>query len=199
MNDVGTQLTAYYSYLPPGEYVFNVSAANRDGQWNDQGASIAVKVLPPFYKTSWFVFIVLLGIFAVAASIYYLRVRQLKMEAARQEDFTRRLIASQEAERGRIAAEMHDGLGQSLAIIKNRAILSLSKPSDQDHALEQLHEIADASTLPPCSERIPPKVFLSRYRFSISSASSHLTVRSCSFRASHSFLSQPMSFFNAAK
>lgn len=145
-NDVGTRRTAYYSYLPPGEYVFRVIAANRDGIWNEQGASIAVVIHPPFYRTSWFVLILALSVLALAAFVYYLRVRQLHLRHARQEAFARELIASQERERGRIAAEMHDGLGQSLAIIKNRAMISLSKPHDQQHALDQLREIAEAST-----------------------------------------------------
>ena len=63
-----------------------------------------------------------------------------------QEMFARQLIASQERERGRIAAELHDGLSQSLVIIKNRAMLSLIQPDDHDRAIEQLREIADAST-----------------------------------------------------
>jgi signal transduction histidine kinase len=73
-------------------------------------------------------------------------VRQLKAKAAQQEIFARQLIDSQERERGRIAAELHDGLSQSLSIIKNRAMLSLAKHHDQEHALEQLREISEAST-----------------------------------------------------
>ncbi len=80
------------------------------------------------------------------ALIYYLRVRQLKVKAAQKEEFARQLIDSQELERGRIAAELHDGLSQSLSIIKNRAMLSLAKQHDQNHALEQLREISEAST-----------------------------------------------------
>jgi signal transduction histidine kinase len=38
-------------------------------------------------------------------------------------DFTRQLIALQEAERRRIASELHDSLGQNLLLIKNRAQL----------------------------------------------------------------------------
>lgn len=144
-NDVGTRRTAYYSYLPPGEYEFRVIAANRDGIWNELGASLSVVVLPPFYRTWWFIGLLFAALAGVAALGYYLRVRRLKRRAERQEEFTRQLIASQETERGRIAAEMHDGLGQSLAIIKNRAMISLSKPDDQDHSLEQLREIAEAS------------------------------------------------------
>jgi signal transduction histidine kinase len=69
----------------------------------------------------------------------------LKRARAEQEAFSRQLIASQESERKRIAAELHDSLGQSLAIIKNRALLSLSTPGDHRRAQEQLREISEAS------------------------------------------------------
>jgi len=145
-NEVGTRRTAYYSYLPPGEYEFRVIAANRDGIWNEHGASIKVRVFPPFYQTWWFLLLVGLIAATLIALIYYLRIRQLKAKAAQKEEFARQLIDSQELERGRIAAELHDGLSQSLSIIKNRAMLSLAKQHDQNHALEQLQEISEAST-----------------------------------------------------
>jgi signal transduction histidine kinase len=82
----------------------------------------------------------------LAFFVYHHRIGQLKRRAAEQEEFARHLLNSQEVERGRIAAELHDGLSQSLVVIKNRAMLSLTKPDDHEHALEQLKEIADAST-----------------------------------------------------
>ena len=42
-----------------------------------------------------------------------------------QQTFSRQLIASQENERKRIAAELHDSLGQRLVIIQNQALLLL--------------------------------------------------------------------------
>lgn len=145
-NEVGTRRTAYYSYLPSGEYTFQVIAANRDGVWNNEGATIKIKVLPPFYRTWWFLILCAIGLIALVFLIYRYRVGQFKKKAALQAEFSRQLIDSQEVERGRIAAELHDGLSQSLVIIKNRAMLSLNKPADQEHALEQLQEIAEAST-----------------------------------------------------
>jgi signal transduction histidine kinase len=65
---------------------------------------------------------------------------------AAQEEFSRQLIASQEQERQRIAVELHDGLGQSLVIIRNRALLSLSKADDHERAITQIGEISEAAT-----------------------------------------------------
>ncbi len=42
---------ATYTNLDPGEYTFYVKAANDDGIWNDQELKLAIKILPPFWKT----------------------------------------------------------------------------------------------------------------------------------------------------
>ena len=64
---------------------------------------------------------------------------------AAQQAFSRQLIASQESERKRIAAELHDSLGQRLVIIKNLALILLNRPTP-DGSREQIDEIsAEAS------------------------------------------------------
>jgi signal transduction histidine kinase len=88
----------------------------------------------------------LAGIAGFIALIYERRVRLAQKTQAAQAAFARQLIESQEHERQRIAAQLHDGLGQSLAIIKNRALLSLGKSDDHDRALTQLEEISEAAT-----------------------------------------------------
>ncbi|HEY3405572.1 MAG TPA: two-component regulator propeller domain-containing protein, partial [Ohtaekwangia sp.] len=40
-----------FTNLDPGDYEFQVIAANNDGVWNTEGARIKIKVLPPFWKT----------------------------------------------------------------------------------------------------------------------------------------------------
>lgn len=40
-----------YTNLDPGDYRFRVVASNNDGVWNEHGIDLAVKVLPPFWKT----------------------------------------------------------------------------------------------------------------------------------------------------
>lgn len=75
--DARSRRTAYYSYLPPGKYTFRVIAANRDGVWNSQGAYLRIRVLPPFYKTSWFISLSVLMLACAAWVAYQGRVHQL--------------------------------------------------------------------------------------------------------------------------
>jgi signal transduction histidine kinase/ligand-binding sensor domain-containing protein len=143
--EAGTRRTAYYSHLPPGRYTFTVVAANSDGVWNERGASFRVVVVPPFYRTWWFLVVASLLAAGLVALFFERRVAHLKRERAAQAAFARQLIGSQEGERKRIAAELHDSIGQSLAIIKNRAALSLARAADHERALEELGEIRDAA------------------------------------------------------
>ncbi len=144
--DVGTRRVAYYSYLPPGRYTFTVTAANSDGVWNDEGASIRIVVLPPFWRTWWFLSLVALGVGGLIFAVFRLRVAQLRRAHAAQEEFSRQLLDSQERERQRIAAELHDSLGQSLLIIKNRAMLGLGSIDDKEETQEQLEEISSSAS-----------------------------------------------------
>ena len=72
--DAGNRKVASYSHLSPGRYRFVVTAANRDGTWNPQAASFALRVLPQFWQTWWFRILALLAIVTGP----YLRVRQLR-------------------------------------------------------------------------------------------------------------------------
>ncbi|HPR89601.1 MAG TPA: two-component regulator propeller domain-containing protein [bacterium] len=47
----GSQRSATYTNLSPGRYRFHVIARNSDGVWNKEGASIAVIIHPPWWKT----------------------------------------------------------------------------------------------------------------------------------------------------
>ncbi len=62
----------------------------------------------------------------------------LQREQEALEDYAHKLIASQEAERRRIAGELHDSLGQNLLLIKNRIQQSLVTPALPESLREQL-------------------------------------------------------------
>src|SRR5215467_2780553 len=145
--EAGTRRTAYYSHVPPGAYTFRVIAANSDGVWNEEGKSVSFRVLPPFYQTWWFLTLVTLSLAGMAVLIYRRRFAALQARHAAQEAFSRRLIESQEAERKRIASELHDSLGQNLLIVKNWALVGLNTLAPDNPAREHLSEISETTSL----------------------------------------------------
>ncbi len=138
--DAGSRRTAYYSHLPPGAYTFNVTADNGEGVWDATGKNLAIVVLPSFYQTWWFRAAVASSLVGLVWLSWRYRVGQMRREQIAQRTFSRQLIESQERERQRIAAELHDSLGQSLLVVRNRALLGARAQQDGE-ARKQLDEI----------------------------------------------------------
>jgi signal transduction histidine kinase len=143
--EAGTRREAFYPYLPPGEYTFRGIAANSDNLWNETGASLKITVNPPFYRNWIFIGSCLAAALLIIYAAYRRRISRLEKARLVQEDFSRRLINAHETERRRIAAELHDSLGQSLAMIKNRAVFGSSAATDLTAAKEQFEQISTQS------------------------------------------------------
>jgi signal transduction histidine kinase/ligand-binding sensor domain-containing protein len=132
--EAGTRRVAYYTNLPPGNYVFRATGSNHDGKWNTEGATLDVTITAPFWMTWWFRGSAALVLAAMGFTLHRARIAQLDRRQQQHEAFTRQLIDSQEAERARIARELHDTLGQSLVLIKNQAQLGLRQPEGKGGA-----------------------------------------------------------------
>ncbi len=143
--DADTRRSVTYSHLPPGTFTFHVIAANSDGVWNTQGKGLSIVVLPPFYRSWWFLMTILCAVAAAAALGHRYRIVQLHHRQAAQEAFSRQLISTQEEERRRIAAELHDSLGQHLVIIRNWALLGSGQVAAQASAQEELAQIGETA------------------------------------------------------
>ena len=146
---VGQRRTAYYKHLSPGEYVFHLVAMNSDGVASKTERTLLVRVIPPFYLKWWFVSVVCLVVLATVWFAWTYRIRQLKKLQAAQKAFSQQLIASQEGERRRIAAELHDSLGQRLIVINNLAHFLLKpkgKISSEEDRIQTLREITSEAT-----------------------------------------------------
>lgn len=62
---IGNNKSATYTNLDSGDYIFRVKAANNDGLWNEEGASIQLTIKPAPWLTWWAYLIYLLLIVAV--------------------------------------------------------------------------------------------------------------------------------------
>ena len=94
---------ATYTSLPAGRYVFRVQASNNDEVWNEEGVSLALTVLPPWWATLWFrsltglVFVgVILG--AYKARIKGLKRREKQLDTLVHQRTTELVAANQRAE-----------------------------------------------------------------------------------------------------
>ncbi|MBA2301612.1 MAG: hypothetical protein H0W08_03160, partial [Acidobacteria bacterium] len=138
--EAGARRTAYYTHLPPGSYTFSVIADNGEGVWSDTAATLAIVVAPRLYQTWWFMGGIAIALIAVVWGSVRYRIAQMRRAQGAQQAFSRQLIELQERERQRIAAELHDSLGQSLLVVKNRALLgAMAQPGPQ--ALTHFQEI----------------------------------------------------------
>lgn len=77
-NYAGSQRTATYTNLDPGEYILYVNGSNNDGVWNKQAISLKIIITPPFWLTWWFKLALSLVILAVAFIVYKWRVKAIE-------------------------------------------------------------------------------------------------------------------------
>lgn len=75
--NVGNRRAAYYTKLPPGQYVFMVQGANSDGVWSTDTATLEVTIKPWFWETWWFRLTCAVGLLLAGLGVFRLRVRYL--------------------------------------------------------------------------------------------------------------------------
>ena len=103
-----------YSNLAPGNYLFRIIACNNSGVWNEQGDELDFSVAPAYYQTNLFRALCVFTLLMVIWTVYRLRVRALEQRQVEIRALNEQLVKAQEAERMRIAGDLHDGILQQI-------------------------------------------------------------------------------------
>lgn len=96
--EAGTRRFAEYRDLKPGTYTFKVIAANEDGRWNEEGASMGIVISPPWYRTMLaYILYVLLLAFIIYGYIQWRTHRLRKEKEALAQQVNERTVELREA------------------------------------------------------------------------------------------------------
>jgi ligand-binding sensor domain-containing protein/signal transduction histidine kinase len=131
--EAGTLRTVSYNYLPPGQYRFRVIACSSEGVWNEHGAELPFRVMTYFYQTTGFRILSVVGLLVLAGGTVRIIEKNKLHRRLAQVEQERAL----ERERARIAQDLHDDLGSSLAHIS--LLSSLVRADKEQPGLVEKH------------------------------------------------------------
>ena len=138
---VGNRRMASYSYLPPGNYTFEVRACNSDGVWNESGADMKLTVKPYIWQTWWFKLAA--GGAGLSCVLGALLLIQRRRHLAMVLMLEQRHVLDQE--RTRIARDIHDQVGANLTKIGMQTNM-LRQASDLNETSQSLIQgVADTT------------------------------------------------------
>lgn len=142
----------------PGPYAIEAMAVDRDLN-RSKPARMEFQVTRPWFRNPWWIGsawalglvvaggVILIGVRGRRSRLEAERLRREARERSEQErlrgQFARELIGSQEAERRRLAHELHDSLGQELLLIRNTALLASRAHPDSDQTSSDGLALAD--------------------------------------------------------
>ena len=126
---IGNRHEVTVSNLRPGSYVFRIKGSNNHGVWNEQGAALAITMLPPWWQTWWFrvpAFLLLLFFFILWNRTRTRRLAaRIRTEAAMEQYLNKYDISQREKEiiflllKGKSNKEIEDALFIAMGTVKN--------------------------------------------------------------------------------
>ena len=141
----GSRRFVRYPGLAPGDYVFRLKAASIFGRWPDQETAIVISIAAPWWQTAWFRIMAVMTLVGIVLLVYRREVRRARSETYLQQEFSRKQLSFQEAERKRVASEIHDGLGQDLLIAANELQEIVQERNHSQNRLKQVASVIQRS------------------------------------------------------
>ncbi len=67
-----------YANLPPGKYTFKVKSCNNEGIWQKEPVSFAFEIKTPYFKTWWFILLILGSGSGIILLVFQIRIRNIR-------------------------------------------------------------------------------------------------------------------------
>jgi len=138
---------ATYTNLSPGKNVFRVQGSNNDGEWNFKGVSIIIDIIPPIWKTWWFIGLIGILLLVLLFIGYRMRTKFLREKLAEQQEVQEILRHSRdEMEKARDLAEIRNAENEKLltaisfifiAVDSDGLIFQWNKPAEKFFGLKR--------------------------------------------------------------
>ncbi len=91
----GNKNSATYAGLTSGNYIFKVKAANNDGVWSKQELILQINIKPIFYKSWWFITLLILLIAALLYMYNRMRIAQVRKEEKLKASFQQQIATTE--------------------------------------------------------------------------------------------------------
>ena len=119
---LGTDHRATFTNLDGGRYTLRVRGSNNDGVWNDEGASLRLIIMPPWWRTKWaygsYAFLLLCSLYGIRK---FEMNRQAQKTQVRESDLRARAAEAEkralQAENERQTKELEDARQLQLSML----------------------------------------------------------------------------------
>jgi ligand-binding sensor domain-containing protein/signal transduction histidine kinase len=139
--EAGARRSAFYSYLPPGDYRFHVAACNNNGIWSETESSLRLIIPRHFWQAWWFITLAAVGAAASVIIIVHITEKRKLQRRLKRIEEERAL----EYERTRIAKDLHDEMGAKLCRISFLSEHASRNQIPPEELRQQITSISDAS------------------------------------------------------
>jgi ligand-binding sensor domain-containing protein/serine phosphatase RsbU (regulator of sigma subunit) len=136
------QANVSYMNLKPGKYLFKVIAFTNESQLNQEGATLEICVLPPWWNTWWFRTLVVLFISGAATGFYLNRMNRIKRQNEKLEHLVK-VRTTELSEANYILTEQKEEIFQQkeeISSINDQLVVSINQLEDANDLLKDQNE-----------------------------------------------------------
>ncbi len=130
-----------------------MKGSNKDGVWNEIGASVHIEVVPPIWEEWWFIGVLVFLGSSTGVGIFWLRIKQVQAQQGRLEQQVRERTAEIERSAGEIERrrQVAEGLREILSILNSNKSLKECLDSITQQAIRLMN--AEGVIIFRCGER----------------------------------------------